>query len=183
MKKLLIAATLCAAAVPALAQIDVNINIGDPGFYGRITNPDLRPRVYVTQPVIVERTVQYRGDPVYLRVPPGHRKNWSKHCYKYDACGQRVLFVRDDWYTNSYAPRYRDHVRVRDSHRGDRQEYRVERNDSRYDRNDRHDRHDRHDKADKHDKHDKHGKGNGHGNGKGHGKDKHHGKGHGKDKH
>jgi hypothetical protein len=154
MKKLLIAATLCAAAVPALAQIDVNINIGDPGFYGRITNPDLRPRVYVTQPVIVERAVQYRGDPVYLRVPPGHRKNWRKHCYKYDACGQRVLFVRDDWYTNSYAPRVRQTVVYREAH-SSRSERRDDRRDNDHGRD-----------------HDK-----------GHGKDKHHGKGHGKDKH
>ena len=86
-----IAATLCAAAVPALAQIDININIGDPGFYGRIDSVDLRPRVYVTQPVIIERDVRYRAEPVYLRVPPGHRKNWRKHCHKYDACGARSL--------------------------------------------------------------------------------------------
>lgn len=119
MKKLLIAATLCAAAVPALAQIDVNINIGDPGFFGRIDSPDLRPRVYVTQPVIVERNVRYRGDPVYLRVPPGHRKNWSKHCGKYRACGQQVLFVRDDWYNNSYAPRVREKVVYRADRRDD----------------------------------------------------------------
>lgn len=146
MKKLLIAATLCAAAVPALAQIDVNINIGDPGFYGRINSVDLRPRVYVTQPVIIEREARYHAEPVYLRVPPGHRKNWSKHCRKYDACGQRVLFVRDDWYTNSYAPRVRETVVYRD--RDDR-------------RGDDHGRD--HDKGHGKDKH----------HGKGHGKDKH----------
>lgn len=149
MKKLLIAATLCAAAVPALAQIDVNISIGDPGFYGRITSVDLRPRVYVTQPVIIERSVRYRAEPVYLRVPPGHRKNWRKHCRKYDACGQRVLFVRDDWYTNSYAPRVRETVVYREAHRGRR------------DRDDGHGRD--HDNGRGNDKH--------HGNG--HGRDKH----------
>ena len=148
MKKLLIAATLCAAAVPALAQIDVNINIGDPGFYGRIDSVDLRPRVYVTQPVIIERDVRYRAEPVYLRVPPGHRKNWAKHCRKYDACGQRVLFVRDDWYTNSYAPRVREKVVVREVH---------------VDRRDHHD--------------DDHGHGHGKDKRKDKHKDKHHGNG------
>jgi hypothetical protein len=34
---------------------------------------------------------------VYLRVPPGHRRNWSRFCGRYDACGRPVLFVRDDW--------------------------------------------------------------------------------------
>lgn len=153
MKKLLIAATLCAAAVPALAQIDININIGDPGFYGRIDSVDLRPRVYVTQPVIIERDVRYRAEPVYLRVPPGHRKNWAKHCRKYDACGQRVLFVRDDWYTNSYAPRVREKVVYR--------EVRVDHRDRRDHRDHRDDDHDRGHGKDKHKHKDKH-----HGNGK-----------------
>lgn len=151
MKKLLIAATLCAAAVPALAQIDVNINIGDPGFYGRINSVDMRPRVYVTQPVIVERQVRYRAEPVYLRVPPGHRKNWAKHCRKYDACGQRVLFVRDDWYTNSYAPRVREKVVYRQVQ---------------HDRRDHDDDRGRGHGNDKHKHKDKD-------HGKGHGKDKH----------
>ena len=105
--------------------------------------------MYVTQPVIIEREARYRAEPVYLRVPPGHRKNWSKHCRKYDACGQRVLFVRDDWYTNSYAPRVRETVVYREVQR---------------DRRDRDDDHGRdHDKGHGKDKH----------HGKGHGKDKH----------
>jgi hypothetical protein len=44
--------------------------------------------------------------PVYLRVPPGHEKHWSKHCGKYGACGQPVYFVREDWYQTQYVPRY-----------------------------------------------------------------------------
>jgi len=39
-----------------------------------------------------------RQEPVYLWVPPGHRKNWGKHCHRYNACGVPVYFVRDDWY-------------------------------------------------------------------------------------
>jgi hypothetical protein len=56
--------------------------------------------------VIIQRPVRVIETPLYLRVPPGHEKNWSKHCGKYGACGRKVYFVRDDWYTNEYAPRY-----------------------------------------------------------------------------
>jgi hypothetical protein len=113
MKKMLIGAALFAAAsVPALAQTHVSINIGDPGFYGVIDNRGYaRPRVYVSRPVVIER-VRYYQDPIYLRVPPKHRHNWGRYCHRYDACGVPVLFVRDDWYRDTYAPRsaygYRD---------------------------------------------------------------------------
>ena len=30
--------------------------------------------------------------PIYLHVPPGHAKNWRKHCAHYNACGQPVYF-------------------------------------------------------------------------------------------
>jgi len=48
--------------------------------------------------------------PVYMWVPPGHRKHWSKHCHEYNACGVPVYFVRHDW--------YRDHVMVADGGHG-----------------------------------------------------------------
>lgn len=124
MKSLIIAATIfaAAAAAPAMAQTNVSITVGQPGFYGRIdTGGFAPPPVYYTQPVVVERQVRYVGQPVYLRVPPGHRKNWNKHCYRYGACGQQVFFVQDGWYSNTYAPRYREQHRERfdrDDHRG-----------------------------------------------------------------
>ena len=118
MKTLIIAAAMFAAAVPAMAQTSISINIGQPGFYGRIDlGADAPPPVYYTQPVIVERQVRYVGQPVYLRVPEGHRKHWNKHCRRYNACGQQVFFVQDGWYNNTYAPRYRDGHRH--DHRGD----------------------------------------------------------------
>jgi hypothetical protein len=120
--------------------------------------------VYVQQPVVVERRVRYDAPPVYLRVPSGHRKNWSRHCGRYNACGQRVLFVRDEWYTNSYAPRYREHYRSRDDHRGARHDVRDDRDDDRDDDRGRGGKHGRgNDKHDKHDKHDNTGHGKGHG--------------------
>ena len=158
MKSLIIAAAIFAAAAPALAQTNVSISIGQPGFYGRIdTGGYSQPQVYFNEPVIIERHSRYVGQPVYLRVPEGHRKHWAKNCRKYSACGQQVFFVQDGWYSNTYAPRYREQHRHVDTRAAYRDERREDRRDER--REDRHD--------DKHDKHDKHD------NGKGKGHDKH----------
>lgn len=112
MKHFLLASALAAAtfASPALAaDVGVSISIGQPGFYGQIEIGDFYPppRVLYRQPIIVER-VQVVRPPIYLRVPPGHAKNWKKHCRKYNACGERVFFVRDDWYEREYVPRYQE---------------------------------------------------------------------------
>jgi hypothetical protein len=44
--------------------------------------------------------------PIYLHVPPGHEKKWSKHCSKYNACNRPVYFVHDKWYNDVYVPHY-----------------------------------------------------------------------------
>jgi hypothetical protein len=111
MKSLIIATALLAAAFPALAQ-NVSVSIGQPGFYGRIDLGNFAPApVVYGPPVIVTQQRYIETEPVYLRVPPDHRRHWSRHCRHYGACGQRVLFVRDEWYTNSYVPRYHEHYR------------------------------------------------------------------------
>jgi hypothetical protein len=171
MKKLIIAAALAAtaaAAIPAMAQTAVSISVGQPNFFGRI---DLNggaapPPVVYAQPVIVEQT-RYVAQPVYLRVPEGHRKHWHKHCREYNACGQKVFFVQDSWYNNTYAPRYREE-HYREARPVVVREVIRERDD--YRDNDRRD-HDRRD----HDRDDDrgHGNGNGHGNGHGKGHNKH----------
>lgn len=107
MKKYLIGAALAVASLSATAQ--VSVTIGQPGFYGRVDMGNFAPPPVVYGPPVLVSGGYYSGAPVYLRVPPGHRRNWSRYCGRYGACGQRVLFVRDDWYTNSYAPRYREH--------------------------------------------------------------------------
>ena len=110
MKSDIIAAALLCASGATMAQTSVHVDIGQPGFYGSINIGDARPRLVYEQPILVERPVRYVAEPMYLRVPPGHRKNWRKHCYHYNACGRNVYFVQDDWYQNEYAPRYRqDH--------------------------------------------------------------------------
>ncbi|MGW8391943.1 hypothetical protein [Pseudoduganella sp. HUAS MS19] len=151
MKTQLLAAAMLALSTSAFAtDVGVSVTIGQPGFYGRIDLGNMAPPpVLYPQPVIIQRPARIIAEPLYLRVPPGHAKNWGKHCGKYNACGRNVYFVRDEWYTNEYAPRYRD------SHRGGR--------DRDYDRDDRDD-----DRG-----HGKHkDKGHGHGHGHGHGKHK-----------
>ncbi|HEX8601297.1 MAG TPA: hypothetical protein VF774_01520 [Pseudoduganella sp.] len=157
----------CLLAV-ASASAQVSITVGQPGFYGRVDIGGMAaPPVIYREPLVIERPVRMVREPLYLRVPPGHAKNWRKHCGKYNACGRRVLFVRDDWYLNDYAPRYRA------EHRG--------RHDGR-DHGDRHGGHER--RGDDHDRRrddhrDQHGPGRGHGNGNGHNNG--HNNGHGRD--
>jgi hypothetical protein len=117
MKTLILAATLFAAAAsPAMAQSGVSISIGQPNFYGRI---DLggytqAPVLYAQRPVVIDRQRHY-GEPVYLRVPENERRNWGQYCRQYVACGQQVFFVQDGWYSNTYAPHYREQHRPRES--------------------------------------------------------------------
>jgi hypothetical protein len=56
------------------------------------------PRILAPAPGVVVAAPPPRPQPVYMWVPPGHRKDWSKHCHKYQACGVPVYFVRDEWY-------------------------------------------------------------------------------------
>lgn len=138
MKRFVLAVALAAAALtfPVLAaDMGVSISVGDPGFYGRLDIGDYpQPQVIYRQPRIIERVLVDRP-PIYLRVPPGHIKNWSKNCHRYNACGERVYFVKDNWYNREYAPRYRDRHRDRQDMRRD--ERRDDRRDDR--RGNRHD--------------------------------------------
>ena len=137
MKRFLIAAAIAAATVttPALAaDVGVSVSIGQPGFYGRLDIGDYPPpQVIYRQPRVIERVPMDRP-PIYLRVPPGHAKHWSKHCHKYNACGERVYFVQDNWYNREYVPRYQE------QHRDRRDDRRDERRDDRRgkQKNDRH---------------------------------------------
>ena len=173
MKKYLIAALLVSAATGAMAQsVGVDVHIGGPGYYGNIQLGDFGPPpVIYREPMIIERQVRYVGQPLYLRVPPGHAKHWSKHCYAYNACGRPVYFVQDSWYNNTYAPHYREIHGGRPvmvgGGRNDGRDYRHEERE--YDKHDRGHGRDRDDDRD-----DDHDNGHGHGNGKGHG----HGHGH-----
>jgi hypothetical protein len=131
MKRLFFAAALVIATVPALAaDIGVSINIGQPGFYGQIDIGGYPPpRIIYREPRVIQR-VSVNRPPIYMNVPPGHAKNWRKHCSKYNACGERVYFVQNSWYDRQYVPHYQKQHRDR---RDDR------RDDHRGKKNDRHD--------------------------------------------
>lgn len=135
-------ATIAFAPSAFSTDVGVSISIGDPGFYGRIDIGRMRPPPVVREnPVLV---VQPRRrvilEPLYVRAPPGHQKNWRKFCKRYDACGRPVYFVTDDWYEREYAPRYREEHRQdrredrRDERRDDRDDRRDDRRDNRDDR-------------------------------------------------
>jgi len=100
---LLAAAGLAACAHPG--NVDVGVRASGeiaPGVYGRV---DVRnrppPPVLYPQPVIIVQQPRHAA-PVYLHVPPGHARNWKKHCHKYDACGVPVYFVKSVEYEPGY---------------------------------------------------------------------------------
>lgn len=108
MKRLLFAALLLGVTSAFTAKAEISITIGQPGFYGRIDIGGYpQPQLIYPQPVIIQPVPVYRA-PVYLHVPPGHAKDWQKHCDKYKACGEPVYFVQDNWYEREYLPRYRE---------------------------------------------------------------------------
>ena len=109
MKIFLFAVAMTIMTTPTLAaDVGVSISIGQPGFYGHIDIGDFpQPHLIYPTPVIIQRVpVGMVRPPIYLHVPPGHAKNWRKHCRKYNACGQPVYFVQESWYNDEYVPRY-----------------------------------------------------------------------------
>lgn len=114
-------AAIAASTLTFAADVGVSISIGQPGFYGRLDIGDYpRPRVIYTQPIIVEWGARIHQEPIYMRVPPGHAKHWDKHCREYNACGEQVYFVHDDWYEREYVPHYQEQHRIpRDDRQND----------------------------------------------------------------
>ena len=110
------ASTLAAVALVGFASAasatDISVSIGGevaPGVYGRVDINSGRPPPVVVypQPVLITRATPATVNmaPIYLHVPPGHAKNWSKHCREYNACGRRVLFVKSAEYEPGYRPK------------------------------------------------------------------------------
>lgn len=148
---LALAAGLGAGAAQA-QDLYINATVGGaiaPGVYGQINfGSQPPPPVLYAQPVIIQRQA-VQGAPLYLYVPPGHAKNWGKHCRHYNACGRPVYFVQVNEQNRWWDGRH-------DDHRGGPR-----------DRQDKHDKHGRNDnmRGDDHGRgHDDHGKGRGHGN-------------------
>jgi hypothetical protein len=96
-------------ATPAFsAESSVSVTMGQPGFYGRIDIGDVpHPDLISPQPIIIKAVGGPRA-PMYFHVPPGHAKDWAKHCAKYNACSERVFFVRSQWYDSVYVPHHQE---------------------------------------------------------------------------
>lgn len=113
---------LVCVAGAAMAQGHVTATVGGeiaPGVYGRVdigNGPP--PALWYPQPMVISpQPVYVQRSPIYLYVPPGHAKNWAKHCSRYAACGQPVYFVKEP-------PRGASHYRDdrRDRRHDDRRE-------------------------------------------------------------
>jgi hypothetical protein len=77
-----------------------------PGVYGRVEigNRPPPPLVYPQPVIIVRERSPAPVQPLYLHVPPGLAKKWSKHCQKYNACNRPVYFVKSREYDPGYRP-------------------------------------------------------------------------------
>ena len=126
MKSMLIAVGFLGATAIAFAQSNgVTVTVGQPSFYGRIDIGNYpSPVVVYPQPVVISPApVAVPQQPIYLRVPPGHAKKWAKHCAAYNACGQPVYFVQENWYQNVYGQstdKRRDYEEDNNGEHGDR---------------------------------------------------------------
>ena len=125
MRSMVLSALVTGAAAPlAHAQVSVNATITGPvvpGVYGQVVlgNAPPPPVVYA-QPVTVQPAAVVVGappvQPIYLHVPPGHAKDWARHCHEYHACNRPVYFVKSREYEPGYRPEHRDR---HDDHRDD----------------------------------------------------------------
>ena len=109
-----VAVLFVGAGICRAGDLDIHVILSGevaPGVYGQVQLGSERPPplVYAQPMLIVPQRVP--PPPVYLHVPPGHAKNWRKHCREYNACNRPVYFVRSQEYEPGYVPRDREHYR------------------------------------------------------------------------
>jgi hypothetical protein len=139
-----------------------------PGVYGQVQiGNDRPPPVVYAQPMLIEPQAA-PPPPLYLHVPPGHARNWRKHCREYNACNRPVYFVRSEEYQPEYQRHYADHAAEREQERRRWEDHERDqerggghgegRDGDGHDHGHGHEGHDRHDdrRDDRHDDHDRH---------------------------
>lgn len=92
---------LLLASLSHASGVPINVGTGAalrPGVYGRIEIGKAPPPPLIyTQPVVASQAAPPRGvKPIYLYVPPGQVRKWTRHCAKYQACDLPVYFIRID---------------------------------------------------------------------------------------
>ncbi len=125
-RTLAVVALAAAGSSAQAADVGVSVQVSQPGVYGRIDIGRFpQPQVVVQQPLIIAAPPPPRAvvvappQPVYMWVPPGHQKNWRKHCRHYNACGVPVYFVDDGWYRQNVHARGPAHYAAPDGRRAD----------------------------------------------------------------
>jgi hypothetical protein len=113
---------IAGAGVSRAGDLDIHVILSGqvaPGVYGQVQlGSDHPPPVVYAQPMLIEPQASPLP-PVYLHVPPGHAKNWRKHCHEYHACNRPVYFVRSAEYAQGYDHREREHDHDHDHERHD----------------------------------------------------------------
>jgi hypothetical protein len=115
-----VAALLLCQGLTSAQAADVAISIDGqikPGVYGRIdigSRPP--PPVVYTEPMVIVRQPRV-VEPVYLHVPPGHARNWGKHCHRYRACRQPVYFVKSAEYEPGYGHKPKQKHKHKNKHK------------------------------------------------------------------
>jgi len=106
MKKIITLALAACAMAPVFATTNVGVSVGinQPGVYGRIDIGNYpQPMLVYPQPVIIAPApVAVERRPIYLYVPPAHQHDWRRYCGRYQACGQPVYFVQEQWVRERY---------------------------------------------------------------------------------
>jgi hypothetical protein len=106
MKHLAALALALSAVTPVVAGTNVGVSIGinQPGVYGRIDIGNYPvPAVVYAQPVVIAPApVAAYQQPIYLYVPAAYQQDWGRYCGRYNACGQPVYFVQEQWVRERY---------------------------------------------------------------------------------
>jgi hypothetical protein len=105
----------------------INFSVGgeiSPGVYGQVQfgNGPPPPVLYARPSIIIHQPPGVVLEPIYLHVPPGHARNWSRYCRKYDACKRPVYFVRSAEYEPGYESRHIDEGRRDENYRDERRD-------------------------------------------------------------
>jgi hypothetical protein len=150
------AVALAVASVGRAGDLGIHVILSGevaPGIYGQVQigNASPPPLVYA-QPMLIEAQPA-PPPPIYLHVPPGHARNWRRHCREYNACNRPVYFVRSAEYEPDYERRRHDreddHGR---EHGRDGEDYHAHEHEHGHG----HDREDDHGHGHDHDRHDDH---------------------------